>query len=934
MPKSLLSSKRAIAVAVAATLAGVSAAVVLAGQTTTAHAAAAPGSTVRASVANGSNAESPRGGANSELSADGTAVVFTSYSQLDDIKTGDNQNVYVRDLRDGRTVLISRGQFTRPVPPPTTTTTTTTTTTPPCCIVKLGGDPMLSLNGRRAQPSLEYGETAATGDSSQPTVSADGRYVAFVTDADNIVPEDADTDQDIIICDRDPDGDGTFDEPREGGGLDLRYFRVNQPQVVQGDGGSYRVDFPSFPKLADDASRIVWEDTQAEPSGQYRDVVRTSVLRPPAGGVIGGTSLAASAAPGLVQNVDTPLGAAQPTAQYSPDVSADGRYVVLQADYVRTEGPVEFPDHIPFHAIIRKDMDTGTVLRVDWDVDTSAEHVTYLSEDESVHLASPAVSGNGGEVTFVAEAYQDHCSEGDCWYSVANQPIVYVVRIDDDGNPVDSIIASRDNDNEVVNGIRPALSGDGRFVAFGTDNLHTHDGVDVTEEVGSDCVVDHSDLRSAPMVDLSGLPPTSDAANRRTVCQVVVRDLVVDRERVRQEVPRLPGTLVSAGTGTDCAETVPTDGTCAGNGDSPPFRGTGPTLSHNGSTVGFDSRATNLLADQEDRNRNTDVFVRTFQPALRADPSPLSFGKVTLGDTFDKVVRFFHVGTGPLVVNEIAVEGSDEFSVGAQTCGGEAVVLQQTGSCEVSVTFAPKKAEDRTGTLRLTLRDGRRFTVPLQGTGAKQEVPPEDARFAAGPDPLNFGDRLLLSDGPTQTVTVTNVGGSPLTIKTVEVVSAAAPGDYTIAADTCTGKPVAPKGTCQVTVKLSPSGPGDRPAVLRFVDGGPGGNAHLIGLAGKGSTPAVLLSPGVTQPGFVVTVGGTGFAPDNPVTITMADSIETTHAVPDAAGNFSAGLLVLPKSPVGNRLVTATIDGTTVEAQRPLLIVTPTVTASDFVVRG
>jgi hypothetical protein len=84
----------------------------------------------------------------------------------------------------------------------------------------------------------------------------------------------------------------------------------------------------------------------------------------------------------------------------------------------------------------------------------------------------------------------------------------------------------------------------------------------------------------------------------------------------------------------------------------------------------------------------------------------------------------------------------------------------------------------------------------------------------------------------------------------------------------------------------------------------------------------------------VVTVAGTGFAPNHPVTITIGGSIETVKAVPDSTGAFRQGLLILPKSPIGNRPVTATIDDTTIKAQRPLLIVTPTVTPADFVGRG
>jgi hypothetical protein len=918
VPTSLFRSKRAVATAVVATLVGVSAVVLLSGQNTPARAASAPGSTVRASVGNGTPApESPRGGSESELSADGTTVVFSSSAQLDDsVKTGTQQNVYVRDLRNNKTILISRGQFTRPAPP----------TTPTFDGPRLAGKPMLALNG--AQPDLQYGEVPPTDASYQPTISGDGRYVAFVTRADNIIPADDDHDGDLVLCDRDPNGDGKLDEPREGGGLDYRYYRVSLPQYSSGEGG-YRTDYPSYPKLSDDASRIVWEDYVYQ-GENYVNVVLTARLR--AETTFG---VAAVAAPGGgVQVVQTPLGPNQPpTAQYWPDVSADGRYVVLVADYERTEGPVEFPDHIPFHAVIRKDMDSGAVLRVDWDVNTSAENVTYLSNDQTVSLATPSISSNGGEIAFAAEPYIEHCNDG-CWYSATNQPMVYVVRISPEGAPVDSVIASRDNDNEIINGATPALSGDGRFVAFGTDNANAHDGVDVSLGENSSCLTYRGDLTRGKLLNLSGLPPTTEARDDRVVCQVVVRDLVVDRARLREEQPRVPGTLASAGTGNACAEDLPDGSTCAGNGDSPPYTRTLPSLSHNGSTIAFDSDATNLVPNEKDANGRTDVFVRTFEPELRADPNPLDFGEVELGDTFDKVVRLDHVGTGPLVITDIVVEGSDEYAVGADTCTGDGVVLQQTSNCEVSVTFAPKNEGARDGTLRLTLRDGRQITVPLRGKGSKQPVPPERGRFAAGPDPLDFGERLLLSDGPGQTVTVTNVGGSPLTVKTVEIVSAVAQPDFPIEADTCTGKPVAPKGTCTVTVKFSPTASDGRTAVLRFTDDVSGNDAHLIGLTGKGSTPTIQIVPGVTRPGRVVTVGGTGFAPNKPVTITVTGSIETAKAVADATGVFTTGLLIMPKSSIGTRPVVATIDGTNLKAERPLLIVTPTVAAADFVIRG
>jgi Tol biopolymer transport system component len=910
-------------VVVAATLVGVSAAVLLSGQNTTARAAAAPGATVRASV---SSDGTQTGGAYSEISADGTTVVFSSYARLDELSNAENEAVYVRDLRSGRTVMLSRGQFVRPVDPgptpgsptPPTTTTTSPTFTPP----RLAGDPLVSLNGRRQPPPVpEYEEVVPNGSSSDPTVSADGRYVAFTTQADNIIVEDDDTRQDLLVCDRDPDGDGEFDERREDGSLVYRYFRANEPQWQQGDGSVYRTDYPQRPELSDDASRVVWEDERTDDNGTDHEIVRTATVT--------------QAGAGPVEVLGTPLGEYQPTHQRQPDVSADGRFVVLVADYVRQVGGGEFPTYVPFHAVIRKDTVTGAVARVDLDVDTTPAKPVFLSADQSVRLAYPAVSGDGGTVAFEAEAYEDYCAEGDCWYSAADQPTVYVARVQEDGVAIDSAIGSRDNAGGAVNGVRPALSGDGRFLAFATDNAGAHDGVDrAIDYYDSSCVVNNEGDRVQ-----RGLPPVTDERSRRVVCQVVVRDLVVDRERAAVNDPRLPGTLASPGTGRDCAEGLPEDGTCGGNDNSPPYGTTAPSLSRNGSTIAYDSDATDLVPDATDGNERTDVYVRTFRPELRADPAPLEYGEVTLGETLDRVVRLDHVGFGPLVVTELVVDGSAEFTVGAQSCTGEeAIVLQQTGSCEVSVTFAPTAEGERTGTLVIRLRDGREFTVPVRGTGFEEEIPPpDDARFAANPDPLAFGDRLLLSDAPAQAVTVTNTGGSDLAVTGVAVVAPPlSAADYTIETNTCADGPVPPGGTCRVAVTFSPQGSGPRAAVLRFTDDIPGGTPHLIALTGAGSKPDVQVSPGVVQPGRAITVGGTGFAPNRQVTITITGSVEKTTAVPDATGAFRTTLLILPKSPIGTHQVVATIDGTDppIAPAKPVLIVVPSVSPADFVIRN
>jgi len=60
--------------------------------------------------------------------------------------------------------------------------------------------------------SVSTGGAQANEDSTSPSISADGRYVAFVSTATNLVGSDTNTSNDIFVRDRDTDADGVFDE--------------------------------------------------------------------------------------------------------------------------------------------------------------------------------------------------------------------------------------------------------------------------------------------------------------------------------------------------------------------------------------------------------------------------------------------------------------------------------------------------------------------------------------------------------------------------------------------------------------------------------------------------------------------------------------------------------------------------------------------------
>lgn len=824
-----------------------------------AGAAAAPGSTLLVSR-NNDGTPASLGGDQSAISADGNAVAFLSTGWLDTtINPGPIENVFVRDIARNRTVLISRGRFVRP-----------------------------SSTGLAAAPAaapLPTVDVPADRASEQPSISADGRFVMFLTRASNIVFEDASTDTSMVIADRDPDGDGDFDENLPGGNVrDYRYMLVPDDAT----------DIVRHGRLAANASRIVWS------GGSDSESVFTAAVNLPAGEV------------GASEHVPVDLGDDRRVfGEFDGAISGDGNVIAMSA-FLEADC-----DCSSIRAIIATDMRTRTSTRVDLD-----EGGKPVGNSDDVITMRPSVSGDGRVIAFVAELFDRN--DNGFPFSRFNEPNVYAVNLDYSKAPnqrvTRSVLASRNNAGQPINGELPGLSGDGRYLAFVTDSPDTHDGEDEPERTFT-CI------RPEPPIGLVGdrslrlnaaLPP--ERPQVRTTCQVVVRDLVVDLARDQAKAQRLVGTLAS-----------PNRQGNAGNGDTVPDRGsTAPSLSATGGRIAFDSSASNLV--DGDANQRDDVFVRTLEPSLRG--TAVDFDEVEVEQSLLRTAQIDHVGAGPLLISTVTVGGVNaaDFTITGQTCQG--ATLHQTGSCAVTVQFAPGVSGDRRGQLQVRPRSGRVLTVDLIGTGTDKPIPPRGPEFSVDPASIDFGQRLLLSSGPESAVTVTNNGGTPLQVSSVVPDGLNAPGDYTVASNTCAGVSVAPGASCRVAVRFSPALPGDRRATLKFTDNA-AGSPHLVGLQGRAGAPTLEMNPGVTVPSRVVTATGKGFPPGKKVTVTSASASERTVATVGADGTFRASLLVFAEAKAETRTMVATVDGIpALFANAPLLVVFPTVSPAEFVVRG
>ena len=904
MPKFVARSRHSVATVASTALIGASLAVLLLPVSTPlASAAAAPGSTLRASLASPNNTASETGGTESMLSGNGQSVAFVSQSRLDpsiDVGSGEAvpyRNVFVRDLHDPakpRTVMISRGQFD----PPTGGGDSTGG-------VHFGPNKLLELQpggGSDGQDGVPIRDTAPNGDSNNPSISADGRFVAFSTEMTNMFLEDQDSRGEIVIVDRDPDSDGTYDEvkPVASGvaSKDYKYYRVSQR-----DGG---FGSAALPKLAANASRIVWE---ADSEGVE---LLTATLNLSAGTL------------GPIQRVPTPAILNHfLNTQDDPAISGDGNHILMHTAY-RESCDCNNPPG--FHAIMSVDMrQRNDIIRVD------VEGGKAISNSLTEVVQHPAVNDDGTVIAFSAE---QHTLVGDDPPSDVSslEPTTYVVKVAGD-KVTRTDIVSRDNKFKIINGDRPGLSRDGRYLAFVTNDLGAHDGND-GRETNSDCIEPvQSTVRNSgePMLRLNALPPRRNAPH--TTCQVIVRDLIVDFDWLVGERPlseRLPGTLVSPNTAGN-----------AGNGNTVPNierlffepKSTAPSLSDDGGRVAYDSDATDLVSQPADTNRRSDVFVRTLEPGLTG--TTVDFGPVELGQSSTRTAVLTETGSGPLVVEAISIIGtnSGDFTVGAQTC--TRTTIHETSGCEVAVTFGPRAIGDRRAQLLVQIRGGRRTVVDLTGSGKEQPVPqPKGPTFSVSPDTLAFGNRLLLSNGPESTVTITNDGGSPLLISPVDIVGPTSPEDYKVTKNTC-GAPVPGNGgQCTVSVAFSPRGTGDRNAVLRFTHNAPGGTS-LVGLTGSAPQPTIEVSPGVTPPGRVVTVIGKDFPPNKVIAVKFLDRVGDTSVKTGDDGTFRAPLLVFPKAAPETRSVLASVpDFTDPLARSQLLIVFPTVSPANFVVRG
>lgn len=399
--------------------------------------------------------------------------------------------------------------------------------------------------------SISSSGSQGLGDSSQSAISADGRYLAFVSDAPNLVGGDSNARSDVFVRDR----------------ITKQTRRISVGSAgVQANGASYNPVISAdgrYVAFASEATNLVTGDSNGATDVFVRDLIA---------GVTTRVSVD-SASPAVQANGDS----------YEPAINADGSKIAFTSE----ASNLVVSDSNGVADVFVRDRTANTTSRI--------SIATGVSGVQSNNVSGQAyLSGSGNIVAFISQA--TNLVAGD-----TNNTFDVFVR-DLTANTTSRVSVAGASTQVNKDSWQPAMSSDGRYVVFASDatNLVTADSngmtdifvrdrtTNTTKRVSLDVSSGQSDGFSYnPVISNDGRYVafdslgTLDPVDYNNTWDVYLRDLSKNST-----------TRLSIATNT-----------AEGNFDSQR-----PVMSADGRYILFDSIASNLV--NGDTNSAADIFVR------------------------------------------------------------------------------------------------------------------------------------------------------------------------------------------------------------------------------------------------------------------------------------------------------------------------------------
>jgi len=401
-------------------------------------------------------------------------------------------------------------------------------------LLAVNGRSSLALPGTTERVSVDSTGNEGNGDSVSPTISGDGRYVAFSSWASNLVPSDTNYSDDVFVHDRQTGATERVSVDSAGG----QSNGDSGWPVISGDG--------RYVAFGSGASNLISGDT----SGLWDVFVHDRQT-------------------GATERVSVDSAGNQASGTYpgslGPAISSDGRYVAFES---RATNLVP-DDTNGTQDVFVHDRQTGITERVS--VDNTGNQGDGWSQRS-------AISADGRYVAFMSMASNlvpDDTNGGDDIFVHDRQTgITERVSVDSSGN--------QGNDGS----FSPAVSGDGRYVAFesrasnlvpcdanGDGDVFVHDRqAGGTERLSVDSAGSQGDYQSLwPAISADGryvafMSGASNLVPGDANCwsDVFVRELpgIVEQGAINN-CPRSGKWAISVWEGPDGTETGPALATCA-----------------------------------------------------------------------------------------------------------------------------------------------------------------------------------------------------------------------------------------------------------------------------------------------------------------------------------------------------------------------------------
>jgi len=189
-------------------------------------------------------------------------------------------------------------------------------------------------------------------------------------------------------------------------------------------------------------------------------------------------------------------------------------------------------------------------------------------------------------------------------------------------------------------------------------------------------------------------------------------------------------------------------------------------------------------------------------------PSTADLGSVLVGATGAATV--FTVTNGaPISTGTLTVSvSSTEFVVVGDTCSGAS--LASAENCTVSIALHPTTPGAKSAILVVAQTGGASAAKTLTGTGVTGPSP------SATPAAIDFGNVIVGSTAPSQTITIKNNGGTATGVLTLDKTGSFAV--FPVSANTCTTA-LAPAASCTFAVGFSPTAAQGEAASFTVTDG-------------------------------------------------------------------------------------------------------------------